>query len=148
MNWRRKFGYGLRAKAVVLGLVVSSLSLAAGQEAMEKSAWEYLVMIEPNRLDGVLPHLEAVARVTQVLRPRLILVQAEQGVRARVTEVPGVFGVYDTALPELPVDLTPAERLFISAWQERQRPKVRPGENLPWDAPGFVPPDKPPESDD
>jgi hypothetical protein len=115
---------------------------------MEKAPQEYLVQLESDFMDEALPRLETVGRVTQILRPRLVLVHIEPGVRSRLSLVPGVLGVYDSAPPELSPDLTPAERLFISAWEARQRPKVRPGDNLPWDAPGFVPPDLPPGRDD
>ena len=44
----------------------------------------------------------------------------------------------------LPPSLTEGERLFAEGWLERQSrgPKERKGEGLPWDAPGFQPPDR------
>jgi hypothetical protein len=104
---------------------------------------ELLVMIDPGLGDQALHRLRAVASVTQVLPPRLALVGADPEATDRVTGVVGVLGVYDDTLPDRPPDLTPAEDVFISAWEARRHPKTRRGEGLPWDAPGFLPPDPP-----
>ncbi|NGO13334.1 hypothetical protein G5C60_38495 [Streptomyces sp. HC44] len=41
-------------------------------------------------------------------------------------------------------ELAPGDRLFVDAWRERPLSKPdRRGEGLPWDAPGFEPPDRP-----
>ena len=40
--------------------------------------------------------------------------------------------------------LDPGTRLFVQAWRDKQTSKPeRPGEGLPWDAPGFQSPDQP-----
>jgi hypothetical protein len=104
---------------------------------------EVLVLLEPRLADEALAQLRAVAVVTQVLPPRLALVRADPETMGRAAQIAGVRDVYDDTPPELPPDLTPAERLFVSAWEARRQPKTRPGEGLPWDAPGFQPPDSP-----
>ena len=104
---------------------------------------EFLVILETRSADEALVRLRAVANVTQVLPPRLAIVEAERETAARVARIEGVLGVYDDAVPEVPPDLTPSERVFVSAWEARRQPKTRPGEGLSWDAPGFLPPDPP-----
>lgn len=104
---------------------------------------EFLVLLETRLADEALAQLRAVANVTQVLPPRLAIVQADRETTARAARIEGVLGVYDDAVPEVPPDLTPSERVFVSAWEARRQPKTRPGEGLSWDAPGFLPPDPP-----
>ena len=44
---------------------------------------------------------------------------------------------------ELPADLSETEHLFVTAWLARRRTtKLRRGDGLAWDAPGFTPPDR------
>lgn len=104
---------------------------------------ELLIILEPRLADEALSQLRSVANVTQVLAPRLALVRADPETMARVARIGGVLDVYDDAFSELPPNLTPSERLFVSAWQARRQPKTRLGEGLSWDAPGFLPPDPP-----
>lgn len=104
---------------------------------------EHLVILEPHLADQALVRLKAVAIVTQVLRPRLLLIRTDIKAEETAARIAGVLGVYGAAPSKLPLDLTPEERLFISAWEARRQPKIRPGDGLPWDAPGFVPPDAP-----
>jgi hypothetical protein len=106
---------------------------------------EHLIILESSLANQALGQLEAVATVTQVLPPRLVLIRADSGVRERLIGIAGVMGVYNVTPPGLPSDLTRMERVFISAWEARQR-KSRPGEGLPWDSPGFVAPDAPTDS--
>ena len=102
---------------------------------------EFLVVLEPLLADKTLAQLRAITNVTQVLAPRLVLVRTDPETIAHVAQMEGVLDVSDDILPELPQELTPSERLFVSAWEARRQPKIRPGEGLPWDAPGFLPPD-------
>jgi xanthine dehydrogenase molybdopterin-binding subunit B len=65
---------------------------------------------------------------------------------ARLENMPGdvqVFTAADRPRPPDVAGLSEAETLFVDAWRSRlDRPaKVRPGDGLPWDAPGFEPPD-------
>lgn len=54
------------------------------------------------------------------------------------------IAVYASAPPPaVMAGLSAAEQLFVAGWIARTTPKVRPGEGLSWDAPGFVPPDVP-----
>jgi hypothetical protein len=110
---------------------------------MPDPAREFFVILDPGQADSALSQLRAVADVTQVLVPRLALVRADRDAMARAARIEGVLDVRDDAPPELPLDFTPAERAFVSAWEARRQPKTRPGEGLSWDAPGFLPPDPP-----
>jgi len=110
---------------------------------MSPAPRELLVILEGDAPDAALAHLRSVADVTQVLAPRLALVRADEASTTRAEQIAGVLGVYDDTPPELPHDLTSSELLFISAWAQRAEAKVRPGEGLSWDAPGFEPPDPP-----
>lgn len=43
-------------------------------------------------------------------------------------------------------ELDSGARLFVEAWLTPRRAKTtRPGDGLPWDSPGFEPPDRPPQ---
>ena len=90
----------------------------------------------------VLDRLGRPVTLVQHLPPRLAVVEADDTTLLR--GAPGVVAVGD---PELPDDvragLSDTERLFADAWVLGRQPKVRPGEGLPWDAPGFQPPDRP-----
>lgn len=110
---------------------------------MSDSSRELLVFLEPDLADQALAQLRAVVDVTQVLLPRLALVRADPEALPRVSGIRGVADVHDDASFEHPPDLSSAESLFVSAWQARQQPKIRPGQGLDWDAPGFLPPDPP-----
>jgi hypothetical protein len=114
-----------------------------GTDSMPDPLREYLIILEPHLADKALAQLRAIANVTQVLAPRLALVRAHAETMRRAAQIEGVLTVSDDTVPELPQDLTPSERLFVSAWEVRRQPKTRPGEGLPWDAPGFLPPDSP-----
>jgi hypothetical protein len=104
---------------------------------------EVLVIVEDGDYDTVLNDLRALATVTQMLPPRLALVSLPAGPGA-VVEVPGTAWYEDDVPPKIYDGLSTQERLFVDAWRSRRLPKVRPGDHLPWDAPGFLPPDGPP----
>jgi len=85
------------------------------------------------------------AVVTQFLPPRLALVALPTDLQA--LHVPQVRGatVYEDDVPDAVLDkLSEKERLFVSAWATRRVGKERIGDHLPWDAPGYSPPDRPP----
>ena len=107
---------------------------------------ELLLILESALANQALRQLEPVVIITQALRPRLVLIQDIPGVQKRLIGIAGVAGIYHCLSADLPADLSFAERVFISAWEARQHPKSRPGEGLSWDAPGFVAPDAPIES--
>ncbi|MFF0747468.1 hypothetical protein ACFYVL_44520 [Streptomyces sp. NPDC004111] len=120
---------------------------------------EFLVVLDPPSAtagaegatdsEHPLTALRAVARVTQVLSRRLVLVRGGGAeLVAALRGVPGVSLVRTDPEAELPEDGGAAgfdeeERLLVAAWRARARPKKRPGEGLGWDAPGFLPPDRP-----
>lgn len=104
---------------------------------------EHLVILESSVADQARAKVESVAVVTQVLKPRLLLIRADAKAKERVARITGVVGVYDDLPLQTLSDMSPEEHLFINAWAARRQPKTRPGEGLPWDTPGFLPPDAP-----
>jgi hypothetical protein len=87
---------------------------------------------------------DAVPAATQILQrlpPRLAIVVAdEEGIRAmeRNPEISAVFA--EDVPPEALEQFDQVTRVFAAGWNERRRPKERPGEGLSWDAPGFEAP--------
>jgi hypothetical protein len=114
-----------------------------GETSMVETPREHLVVLASEQADAALADIEAVASVTQLLRPRLLLVIAEPDVREDIRRTNGVLGVYDTAPDGELLGLSPEEQLFVDAWAARRAPKTRPGEGSNWDTPGFEPPDIP-----
>ena len=110
---------------------------------MSDAPRERLAILDPSLGSSLIAELRAIAHVTQVMAPRLVLLHADAATAARIAQMPGVVSLHEGTLGEVPPDLTQTERLFISAWEARQRPKDRRGEGLDWDAPGFKPPDPP-----
>lgn len=107
---------------------------------------ELLVRVDHDEAADALARLRERFRVTQVAPPRLAVV--EQTPDAREPELLGTPGVVAVAGPEVPDDfrqgLNPEEALFVAAWERRMqesKSEDRPGAGLPWDAPGFSPPD-------
>ena len=110
---------------------------------MSDAPRDQLVILESRLADSALAELRTLASVTQVLPPRLALVRSDRATTARIAQIPGVLSLHDQTLGVVPPDLTAAERTFVDAWAARRQPKKRPGDDLPWDAPGFKPPDMP-----
>ncbi len=108
---------------------------------MADTQQEQLVILDADRADAAVAEIEAVASVTQMLRPRLLLVRADPDAREGILRIPGVIGLFEAAPADVPVGLSPVERVFVDAWATRSAPKTRHGEGLDWDAPGFEPPD-------
>lgn len=110
---------------------------------MDDEHTEALVIVEGGDFDTVLSDLQAGGTVTQVLPPKLALVALPSGGRAATTDVPGTAW-YENDVPADVLDrLSAEERLFVDAWRSRRTGKERPGNHLPWDAPGYLPPDWP-----
>ncbi|XXF76507.1 hypothetical protein P2318_26130 [Myxococcaceae bacterium GXIMD 01537] len=106
---------------------------------------EALVIVESSQADETLARVGQRVTLTQRLPPRLAIVRGERGDLDAVSHLPGVITVSEGAVPE-PVlrRLSPTEQTFAEAWALGRQPKTaRPGEGLPWDAPGFEPPDGP-----
>lgn len=110
---------------------------------MPNVAEECLVLLELPGADDALAQLRAFAVVTHVLAPRLALVRADAEALERIATIRGVGAVHCDAMPTLEPPPTPAERAFVAAWAMRRRPKIRRGDGLSWDAPGFDAPDLP-----
>jgi len=104
---------------------------------------DHLVVVDPDDSAAALARIGALGRVEQVLPPRLAIVRAEREVVPLLMRTDGVLEVVsDTTTPDSGA-WTDGERLFIDAWVARRADKQRPGEGLHWDAPGFLPPDRP-----
>jgi hypothetical protein len=87
-------------------------------------------------------------RVSQECQPRLALVTVPTSAVPLLEALPFVAGVYDTPPPaEVLATLGEGELLFVRAWLTRRADPDhhgdddRPGQGLPWDAPGYQPPD-------
>lgn len=109
---------------------------------------QLLVVLDEDEADAALERLRGAFRVTQVAHPRLAVVETTRGAgQASLRAIPGVVEVAGADVPaELMDSLRPEEELFVMAWSRRMTEglrKERPGEGLPWDAPGFTPPDDP-----
>jgi hypothetical protein len=105
---------------------------------------EVLVVLQPDAAPGALASLKNQYQVTSVLPPRIAVVSGG-GSMEQINNHPGVEAVLVQPSDEDPPSLNDAERLFVSAWRTRQHAegKIHVGEGLPWDAPGFLPPDEP-----
>lgn len=112
---------------------------------METGEREVLLILAPEGAEEALTRLRGHVRIEHVLRPRVALARAPGGVDLQALQrLPGVAVAAGLPLPDAVwPGLTPTEQLFIKGWLQRQAPKTRTAEGLPWDAPGFKPPDKP-----
>ncbi|MFF0478328.1 hypothetical protein [Streptomyces sp. NPDC004284] len=104
---------------------------------------EVLVVVEEGDWETVIVALRALGPVTQLLPPRLALVALPADSRAAAPELPGTAWHDDDVPPGTYDRLSDQEQLFVNAWRARRTPKQRPGDHLPWDAPGHIPPDRP-----
>ncbi|HWN73464.1 MAG TPA: hypothetical protein VNN15_06630 [Solirubrobacterales bacterium] len=108
---------------------------------------EILLILEGDPQDPALEEVRQGQRVTQALSDRVFAIEEPNPQRvAELEEMPGVLLCAKGSEPSrIPPELTEEERLWIDAWGLRTEQKQRPGEGLSWDAPGFEPPDPPPE---
>lgn len=90
------------------------------------------------------PVLAEVAPDVAVLRANAAeLPQIAQHARLAMARVPG--GI-ETLGDERALDqLDEGARLFVDSWRQQHHKGPRIGEGLDWDAPGFEPPDRPPQ---
>lgn len=107
---------------------------------------ELLVILQGDPGDLTSGRIRHGRRVTQRLSDRVFAI--EHPGAAALTElraVPGALVCERGQVPEqLLAELSDAERLWVRAWDSRREgEKERPGSGLPWDAPGFEPPDPP-----
>jgi hypothetical protein len=107
------------------------------------------MVLDEDAVGETLDRLRGTFRVMHVASPRLVVVERTPAATAAAAQgVEGVVAVSDGELPQELLDrLGPEDQLFASAWASRMTDtaKERKGEGLAWDAPGFVPPDPPPE---
>jgi hypothetical protein len=100
---------------------------------------EVLVELQPGAaIEEAIPPQ---AQILQRLPPRLAIVSAdEEGIRAmeRSPKISAVFA--EDVPPEALEQFDQVSRAFAAGWNERRRPKERPGEGLSWDSPGFEAP--------
>jgi len=99
--------------------------------------------------------LRGVVPVSGDCPPRLALVPLPASAVPRLEALPYVVGAYGAAPPaDVLAALGDVERLFVTAWLERvdavsgqgdggHGDEHRRGQGLPWDAPGYQPPDAP-----
>lgn len=111
---------------------------------------ESLVINNGNRAEDLFKQISADYKVRQIASPRVFAVEANQSELARLRTLPGVTIVTPggDAPPEISEKLDEGEKLFVAAWSSRFQEgaaKQRRGEGLSWDAPGFQPPDAPPD---
>ncbi len=108
---------------------------------------ELLVIFGDDGAEEALAELSNRRPVTHVVSRRVVVVQHptdEPDVDIRA--IPGVAAVMAAEVPpEFLATLDETEAMFVTAWSSRKgKPKKeRSGEGLPWDAPGFEPPDPP-----
>ncbi|WP_045875130.1 hypothetical protein [Pseudofrankia sp. DC12] len=102
----------------------------------------------PTRPLTALEDLRQRVPVRQECAPRLALVESSASDVPRIEALPYVVGVYQAAPPaEVLATLGDLEVLFVHAWLARFDDAAhhgdddRPGQGLPWDAPGYEPPD-------
>jgi len=107
---------------------------------------ELLIILDPVTAAEAQERLRSNHRVTQVGSPRVLVVAVSPEEIPPISSSPGVLAV-SSGLPPPGVieELDEQEVLFVTAWARRMTgpEKQRRGEGLPWDAPGFEPPDSP-----
>ena len=108
---------------------------------------ELLVIVAREHAPGLIERIRNRHAVTQVVSPRVLVVEASRSAAAGLAAISGVSVVVPGERPrEVPGDLDETERVFVEAWITRMtelQSKKRAGEGLSWDAPGFIPPDRP-----
>ena len=105
---------------------------------------EALIIFKEPLSQRTMADLKARYRLTGLMPPRLAVLGLREGQLQELQRMGGVEAVMTGPASPLPASLTEQERLFIMGWlQRRQGGKQRKGEGLPWDAEGYLPPDKP-----
>ena len=82
--------------------------------------------------------------------PHALLIQVAEGAVDNLRQVLGAVTIYTTAVPAATVaGAAELVQSVLTLWNQRRSPPgVQPaprGRDLPWDAPGYLPPDPPPE---
>ena len=112
---------------------------------MAASSGELLIVLADGVREDAVQGWSERYRVLHVLSPRLLVVaRGDDDPPAVLNSEPDVLTVLEPGMQpaaDLMERLNPGEVLFLSAWLERNKPKIRRGEGLAWDAPGYSPPD-------
>lgn len=108
---------------------------------MTEPTREAVVLVtDANQYRDVIEDLRRSATVTQQLPPRLALFLLTAQQSESIPNTSGAMFFVDDIPADILDGLSPQEQLFIQAWQARRSTKKRPGDQLPWDAPGYTPP--------
>jgi hypothetical protein len=108
---------------------------------MTENYREVLILFDDTSQGRSLEIVNSLVTVTQILPPRLALAQISSKQWVTLSQIDGVIGVYSDSSPSMDI-LTPIEQSFVKAWLSRPTAKRRPGNQVDWDAPGFLAPDK------
>lgn len=82
--------------------------------------------------------------------PHALMIQVAEGVVDNLRQALGAVTIYTEVVPAATVEAAAEPvRSVLTVWNQRRsqsgvRPEPR-GRDLPWDAPGYLPPDPPPE---
>jgi hypothetical protein len=130
---------------VVLAMLVSAYCAGSIPRKAQAMTREALVIFDGAQDNTALARVTQLVDVTQRLPPRLAIVRGEGNQLEALRKLPGILAVCEDAVADsILQQLNSAERIFAEAWVAGRQPKAtRPGEGLPWDAPGFQPPDRP-----
>ena len=118
----------------------------------ENSSGEVLILLEPKWEEvwnSLITVIEAErGQILLAFRPAAIVAELSDNAISTLREMPGVL-VMTEAIAEneatmLPEGLRPAAALWNERVARQEHPQTRSGENLAWDAPGYLPPDPPP----
>lgn len=101
---------------------------------------EVLALIPRDQYPESIEKLRRAFTVTQILPPTLALVVLPPGRSQSIPDIPAVTFYLDNVPAEILDNLTATERTFVQAWLARRAAKQRPGDQLPWDSPGYTPP--------
>jgi len=125
--------------------LVAWVSISVSTDGGDMTRVEAIVVVDAAASENVLADLSRKVVIKHRLPPRIAVVAVDSSDLESIAHMDGVVAVCTAPIPGPVADiLDPTERLFVEAWASGQTPKVsRPGDGLPWDAPGFQPPDMP-----
>jgi hypothetical protein len=110
---------------------------------------EVLVILSDHEVARVRSQIEQETRVLHSVSPRVFVVEMTAPAMDYLAQMEDeVASTISDVSPAVLDTLNDQERQWVSAWNLRRLKKPRRlGEGLPWDAPGFSPPDRQ-DSDD
>jgi hypothetical protein len=104
---------------------------------------DVLIILNDTELAAGRSHVQGSTQILQEGSPRILTAVRPADLDA-LRAGPGIRAVIERTVPaDLLPTLDEGEALFVSAWEQQpgMRNKARPGEGLPWDTPGYDPPD-------